>query len=180
MVFTIALTFCLSSSSVPAVTPFLVSLLWQHTLNGRCGGDHTRLVTDLLKKNNNTQILNFTGIALHIFDHYKVNPKQNVTSSWIQTGNRCYLLSMGSLGTTKHISLNRLKRFFFAYLMVSMFLSLLLHSLLSRNCWSKLMLLVFDLALGLYSEADDNTDTGQDKSKFICSVNMWKNGLYCG
>lgn len=31
-----------------------------------------------------------------------------------------------------------------------------------------LLLLVFDLAHGLYSRADDNTDTGHHKSKFIC------------
>lgn len=44
---TVTLSF--SSSRVPAVMPFLVSLWWQHTLKGRCGGDHTRLVTDLRK-----------------------------------------------------------------------------------------------------------------------------------
>lgn len=45
--FTVTLSF--SSSRVPAVMPFLVSRWWQHTLKGRCGGDHTRLVTDLRK-----------------------------------------------------------------------------------------------------------------------------------
>lgn len=53
--------------------------------------------------------------------------------------------------------------------MVSMLLSLLLHALSQRfveaNC--KLKLLVFDRAHGLYSEAGDKTDTGQQKSKFI-------------
>lgn len=46
----VILTLSLSSSRVPAVMPFLVSLLWQHTLKGRCGGDHTRLVTDLRRE----------------------------------------------------------------------------------------------------------------------------------
>lgn len=43
----LSLTLSFSSSTVPAVMPFLVFLLWQHTLKGRLGGDHTRLVTDL-------------------------------------------------------------------------------------------------------------------------------------
>lgn len=36
----------------------------------------------------------------------------------------------------------------------------------------KVLLLVFDLADGLYSKTDDNTDTGHHKSKFVCSAHM--------
>lgn len=118
----------------------------------------------------NWHIMNDTGIQLLTFAHYKVTQTRMGPATELR--NTLDVVCCGS-GLKDHKTYQRAKKislltWWHPCCCPVLSLGYYLRRFVKANC--KLVLLVFDPARGLYPKADDNTGTGQRKSKFICSA----------